>query len=64
MPVVVSSRYFKQKKVRRKTAPYIPDLKDGALRRTGVNLVLKALALTITLYGVAKIILTVATLIK
>ncbi len=37
-----------------------------ATKDTGkaVNLVLKALALTITLYGVAKIILAVATLIR
>ncbi|EEM1819434.1 hypothetical protein GKA92_14805 [Salmonella enterica subsp. enterica] len=48
------------------------NMKDGvkidapATKDTGkaVNLVLKALALTITLYGVAKIILAVAVLVK
>ncbi|EGR9571048.1 hypothetical protein I4Z71_002955 [Salmonella enterica subsp. enterica serovar Grumpensis] len=39
----------------------VPATKDTG---KAVNLVLKALALTITLYGVAKIILAVATLIK
>ncbi|EAM5845505.1 hypothetical protein EAP59_20035 [Salmonella enterica] len=48
------------------------NMKDGikidapATQETGkaVNLVLKALALTITMYGVAKIILALAVLVK